>query len=439
MRQTFGRQLGLSLLEVMVAAVLLSLGTAGVVGVTERVQKANVQKRVAQARDRLAGRIQSDLLNLDILRSSRDLAINWFFRRCLNQAGWCDSTDQNLIYPVVLISANGADLAGSMRGSESQLFQLTGTYNSRRVVDVNGETCNPALINQQRDRCNIELFTGFRARCPGGAATCQIAETIELFYDVRQRPGSRILATQNLALIERVTNLPPRNTSGGTVVRVADINKTGTASCPNGQIVQGFNADGTPRCDWEVNPCSTLGPGKEKWIFLGQNPDGTFKCVSPLQNEACPDDQILAGVRADGSLDCRTVEAHNQGCPDGQILNGFDANGNPICYRSPTQQDCPPDEWLIGYVNDQPKCWNAKGGGAGYSQSCDCGHNYGWCNYNDPIKPEGFCACNPGFTRVVVAYTPGHCCASCGSSIGQWWCDTLEVVCIQPGAAWWGN
>ena len=92
-------------------------------------------------------------------------------------------------------------------------------------------------------------------------------------------------------------------------------------SCPAGQVVTGYAADGTIQCKMDLDTRAA----------------GT-----------CPAGQHIREIKADGTVSCE-ADMHVKGtsCPAGEVLTGYDATGTPQCVAQ-----------VVDLSNDHNPCTN---------------------------------------------------------------------------------
>ncbi len=142
--------------------------------------------------------------------------------------------------------------------------------------------------------------------------------------------------------------------------------RAGDRECPDGRVVQGYNANGSVICvdagpDELQIPANTCGAGQ---ALVALRADGTSVCGRPRAGEqACADGAVVAGladdgsvlcradatgldslpantcgdgqalfrIRANGRTECRVLHSGQRACPDGQVATGIGADGALVC------------------------------------------------------------------------------------------------------------
>lgn len=104
-----------------------------------------------------------------------------------------------------------------------------------------------------------------------------------------------------------------------------DTSVAGT-SCPAGQVVTGYAADGTIQCKVDVDTDTNTN------VF----------------NTSCSGGQVLTGYTANGTPVCATdMSVKGTACPAGEVLTGYDAAGAPQCVAQ-----------VVDLSNDHNPCTN---------------------------------------------------------------------------------
>ena len=104
-------------------------------------------------------------------------------------------------------------------------------------------------------------------------------------------------------------------------------------TCGTTQIMAGFNADGTIKCQAPSTAATNCAAGQ---FIGGFNPDGSIKCQTPTAAAAgCAAGQLMAGFNPDGSIKCQAPTIAATGCAAGQFIAGFNPDGSINCAAPP--------------------------------------------------------------------------------------------------------
>ena len=110
-------------------------------------------------------------------------------------------------------------------------------------------------------------------------------------------------------------------------------------SCPAGQVLTGYNADGEPLCVDDMHVKGTGCPAGQ--VVTGYDANGNVQCAVDQDTDtdtraqgSCSGGQVVSAINADGTVTCVVdADMHVKGtsCPAGEVLTGYDANGTPQC------------------------------------------------------------------------------------------------------------
>lgn len=439
---------GFSIVELLIAIAILSVIVGGSVTLIRNMESSQRSMRVSHERDLMR-------LQIERLLSDPDSIIRTIDQTRLTQSlGGVPAGNRRIsqcIFPDTITCGATNGVREFTLIDRSNVPQSGG-----RGLDMHGAPCQPTSAN--RRTCLFEVRTYFAARCRNAGLPCDQADFLMFYYLIRQRPdaiipqsiGPGYRGTTNMCDPQWTTcnantlNLAAVGVAPDAItIRVADLYKDRPSACPAGQVVVGWDYDNNNKliCAWQGNPCPAGQILTRPWVDPNNHALGRQTvCVNPLEGQQCPTAEYLAGVDASGNIICRRYVEKSESCPFQTVLQGFNSAGDPICVPSHQAKSCPADTWLIGFQdNGQPICKKIEANsGISYTKVCQCGHNHGWCNYNDPTKPPGYCQCdNPNEERTFIRWVPGHCCASCGTSIGQWWCDETVIRCTVPATGVW--
>ncbi len=372
-----------------------------------------------------------------------------------------------------IFSASLTAALGTMAGKITSPLFCTGGY-CKAVGDI-------ALSNQECPGGHVT--TGVKADATQNCRTIQCpADYFFAGFDGSSAPICRPFPTKTCPPNQYIADV---NADGTVVCRILPNN--GISTCPSGETLQSINA-GIPTCvnivrmacegagaTWNGSSCSYDGLYVMKtgytmtgsltapqfggnfnaidanfvstmttsFATLGSKITSNLFCTGTncktigelaLSNQSCPSGQVVAGVKADGTVDCRTIQ-----CSGSQFFAGLDGGGNPVCRPFPTNtcatnqyvktvnsdgtvtcatlpnnaiSTCPAGQVLQSINAGVPTCVN-KGGGT----NCSAGQVVvavaadGTVTCGTPPQAVAGGSCSPGQTVVAVSTTGAITCA----------------------------
>lgn len=121
--------------------------------------------------------------------------------------------------------------------------------------------------------------------------------------------------------------------------------------CASGQVQTGISiASGEMKAECETLP--SCADANMRLSFNGAK----FVCESAVVVMTCANDEVMTGIKADGSPNCtqRAPASTVQKCPDGQVVDGLDAKGEITCRAAAASsgpQSCANARYDSGWVS----------------------------------------------------------------------------------------
>lgn len=317
-------QSGFSLIQVLVAAGIMSMTVMAFLAMQSVQSKSNVSTQTLISRNLLQLQIQQALVNPGaIMKSMADTSSgNVELKKCLVPTGnSCTQTSAPAGF--VLIDAQGTRISG---GSPSDPARY----------DHTGAPCSSA-----GSRCLLEVYTEYQATCRNGTSPCSNADVLAK-YTIRQAPGVTAIGGTPLAPYTSPQITLSAIGTGGTV--------SGECGSANGSSFQ------TPPT---VNLCAAgatqgaVGTGPWTWICYGMNGGVSVSCsatkvVNDFTHLCAGEDQWCyapagftvkipcsgqtAIVPPSGRICCNVWADHAYGC---NAEGGGTPFGGDLCYGTP--------------------------------------------------------------------------------------------------------
>lgn len=392
---------GVSLVEVMVAMVVLGLISAGIMRIASNSLTAQSRASIIQELDVIHRKFRDFVDRPFLLQNT--LTANAPLNACVQtpSAATCNSvfTEINLMHPI----QSGTRLAGPRT--------------SPVHYSLGGQACDPSPTSTcAPDQFPMSAYAGYTATTAG----------IRLYFCLVRR----VPAHQKLDLFTGTTadsnSCLPFAVPGKAVLRPNNrqynpattlISLGAMRACPAGQVISGFGPDMSPICTFTTQLGAT-----------------------------CPAGQFSAGVKADGSPDCRGMSVSGGSCPNGVV--GIDSGGGAACAPPgktlATVFNCPPETYAAGlnadgvlvclplpplkYINYRAR-WNTS-----YPVGSKLAVTYQW--KTDPASPDVYTKREGDILHV---YCPtGYRVMSCNcNSSGENDCWSNNQYCM--GRVSWGE